>query len=310
MRTWAWVSFWILGMIWGSSFLLIRVGVDAVSPAQLVFIRTLVAAVGLNIVLFARGKRLPTDRSLIGALAILGVGNATIPYFLLALGEQTVESNVASVLQSTAAMFTLVIAHFFLPDERMTPKKVAGLLLGFVGVTVLATRAEQGEGLNTIPGMLAIVGASLFYATFTVFTRRVIQRRVEPMAIAAGSFISSAVSAFALMWIEPLFGGRSPVMLATLSSDSLIAVFMLGFLNTFIAYLFFYFIIDQLGAFRASNVTYIVPVVGVILGWLVLGETVDLRLVLGAALIFSGIAVINVRFSTLLRPRTAPQAGD
>ena len=98
-------------------------------------------------------------------------------------------------------------------------------------------------------------------------------------------------------------------MLSTLPMDSLLAVFMLGFLNTFVAYLFFYYIIQQLGAFRASNVTYIVPVIGVILGWLVLDETIDIRLALGAGLILAGITVINVRFSAL-RLRPAPQGGD
>lgn len=308
MRTWAWTSFWILGFIWGSSFLLIRVGVGVISPAQLVFIRTAVAAIGLNTVLLLRGKRLPTDWRTIRALALIGVGNATIPYYLLALGEQSIESNVASVLQATASMFTLVIAHFFLPDERMTLKKVLGLLLGFFGVLVLASRAQQ-NGQNSLLGMLAVVGASMFYASFIVYSKKVIQGKIEPMVIAAGSFIASAISAFVLLNLEPILGGRAPVPLNTLSADSLLAVFMLGFLNTFIAYLFFYYIIQQLGAFRASNVTYIVPVIGVILGWLVLDEQIDIRLAIGAALIVCGIAVINVRFSTL-RLRPEPQGGD
>lgn len=309
MRTWAWVSFWILAFIWGSSFLLIRVGVGVVSPAQLVFIRTAVAAIGLNVVLLLRGKRLPTDWQTIRALALIGVGNATIPYYLLALGEQSIESNVASVLQATASMFTLVIAHFFLPDERMTRKKVLGLLLGFFGVLILASRAEQGGEANALPGMLAVVAASSFYATFIVYSKKVIQGKIEPMVIAAGSFIASAASAFVLLLLEPAFGGRAPVMLNTLTTDSLLALFMLGFLNTFIAYMFFYYIVQQLGAFRASNVTYIVPVIGVILGWLVLDEAVDIRLALGAALILSGITVINVRFAAL-RLRPVPQGGD
>jgi drug/metabolite transporter (DMT)-like permease len=205
-------------------------------------------------------------------------------------------------------MFTLVIAHFFLPDERMTLKKVLGLLLGFFGVLVLASRAQQ-NGQNSLLGMLAVVGASSFYATFIVYSKKVIQGKIEPLVIAAGSFIASAISAFVLLNLEPILGGRAPVPLNTLSADSLLAVFMLGFLNTFIAYLFFYYIIQQLGAFRASNVTYIVPVIGVVLGWLVLGEQIDIRLAIGAALIVCGIAVINVRFSTL-RLRPAPQGSD
>lgn len=312
MRKVAWTMFWLLGLIWGSSFLLIRVGVGALSPTQVVFIRTLIAALGLNAVLLMRGKRLPTDWATVKSLALIGIGNGTIPYLLLAVGEQSIESNVASVLQATASMFTLVIAHFFLPDERMTFRKIAGLLLGFCGVVILASRAANGDGNNSIFGMLCIVATSMFYAIFIVYSRKVIQGKIEPIVIAAGSFIFSVLTSFPLMWIEPLVGGRAAVPLADIEPVTVAAVFMLGFLNTFIAYLFFYYIVQQLGAFRASNVTYIVPVVGVVLGWLVLDENVDLRLILGAALIFTGIAVINMRLQMLrrLRPSTAASAGD
>ncbi len=302
-RTLAWVLFWILGLIWGSSFLLIRVGVGEMSPSQVVFIRTVIAAVGLNTVLLVQGRRLPTSPAVLRAFFVIGLGNAAIPYMLLGLGEQTVESNVASILQSTTSMFALVFAHFILPDERITPRKLIGLVLGFTGVVVLASRSGTEGVENALIGQVSVVGASLFYAFFTVYSRTLIRERIEPLVLSAGTFIFAALGGLVFMLLEPVLGGRAPADLTTVSSGSLVAVLTLGALNTFVAYLFYYFIVQQLGAFRGTMVTYIVPLVGVTLGWLVLQEAVDIRLLVGGALIFAGIASINLRLSWLrLRP--------
>lgn len=302
-RTLAWLSFWFVALIWGSSFLLIRVGVGSVSPGQLVFIRTAIAAVGLNAVLLLQGRRLPTDWKTIRSLFLIGLGNGAFPYMLLALGEQSIESNLASVLQATASMFTLVFAHFVFHDERITTRKLIGLALGFSGVLVLASRSQGDHGQNSLIGQLCIVGASLFYAIFAIYSRKMLKNNVPPMVISAGTMLSAAFGGFVLMTIEPLLGGRSPVPLADLPQDALFAVLALGFFNTFIAYLFFYFIIQELGAFRATMVTYVVPVVGVTLGWLVLNESMDVLLLAGGGLIFAGIAVINLRREHLYRLR-------
>jgi drug/metabolite transporter (DMT)-like permease len=310
MRTWAWIGFWILGLIWGSSFLLIRVGVEEIPSAQLVFIRTLIAAVGLTIVALLRGKHFPTDRRTWSILALIGLVNATLPYFFIGLGEQVVASSVASIFQSTVNLFSLVFAHFVLADERITVNKFVGLILGFIGVVILSIRPGEGEQASTFLGPLAIVIASALYGAGAVFTKRTVSGRIEPIVIAAGSFIPAALFAFPLMYIEPLIGGRAPVDLFALRNDVIASALMLGFLNTFVAYLFFYFIIQQLGAFRATNVTYIVPVVGVFLGWLVLDEVIDLQLILGAVLIFAGLGFINLPRRRLpqFRTVTAPSS--
>jgi drug/metabolite transporter (DMT)-like permease len=304
MNKLAWGLFFVVGLIWGSSFLLIRVGVEAVPASQVVFTRTLIAAVGLNIALLVRGKRLPTDWPTIRALGIIGIGNSAIPYMLIAVGEQTVPSGLTAVLQATAALFTLVIAHFTLADERITARKVLGLALGFGGIVVLSSRQlGSGQSLNEgFLGMIAIMGGSLFYAIFTVYSKKLIRKDVEPLQVAAGSFISAAIGGAVLCVIEPLFpGGRSFVPYTDLSGDVLRAIVVLGVLNTFVAYLFFYYLIQQLGAFRASMVTYVVPPVGLFLGWLFLNERLDLLLLLGAGLIFTGIAVVNIRLQNLRR---------
>lgn len=292
----AWISFWILGFIWGSSFLLIRIGVDEMSATQLVLFRTSIAAIFLNIVLYLRGKRLPTDWPTVRALIIIGIGNATIPYTFISLGEQVISSGMAAVLQATASLFTLVIAHFAFSDERITRKKLIGLVVGFSGVIALSSNSIEGGQIDgeMLLGQLAIVAASLFYATFITYSRKVLKRDIEPLVISASTFIAASLCAVVFVLLEPVFGGRAFVPIDQLSSDALLTAFSLGFVNTFIAYMFFYFIIRELGAFRASMVTYVVPVVGLVLGWQLLDETVTASMLLGAGLIFTGIAIINL----------------
>lgn len=299
MKLRAWISFWILAAIWGSSFLLIRIGVSheegaaVMSAAQVAFLRSTIAAIGLNIVLFARGKRHTYDRSTWGGLALLGIGNAVLPYWLIGLGEQSIESALASIVQATVPMFSLVIAHFFLPDEKINIQKLVGLALGFTGVVVLATRSAGAGQENSLIGMFAVVLASLSYAIFVVYSRRSLLKKLEPIQVASGSFIFSALGGIVFIYLEPLLGGRPPADLAAVPQNVLLAVGLLGLVNTFVAYLFFYAIIKELGAFVASNVTYVVPVFGVLLGALY-GEAIDGRLILGGVLIFSGLAAINL----------------
>src|SRR5262245_9474489 len=142
----AWGGFWLLALIWGSSFLFIRIAVEQLPPFQLVFIRTGVAAIGLTSVVYLRGKRLPTDWRSIGDLLFLGTVNTVIPFALITWGETQIESGLASVLQGTAALFTLVLAHFTFADERISWRKLAGLLIGFLGVVVLASRSAGDDG--------------------------------------------------------------------------------------------------------------------------------------------------------------------
>lgn len=295
----AWASFWAVAFIWGSSFLLIRVGVEGLSATQVVFIRTSIAAVFLTLTLYLTGGRLPRDWPTIRSLIIIGIGNAAIPYTFISLGEQTITSGMAAVLQSTASLFTLIIAHFIFADERITRKKVLGLIVGFLGVLVLSSGSIEGTQINVpvLLGQLAIVMGSLFYGIFTVYSRTVIKKSISPMVISAGTFIPAAICAFAFMLIEPLIGGRAAVPLSEASRDTVIAVLILGFFNTFIAYIFFYYIVQELGAFRASMVTYVVPVIGLVLGAVVLREVIELYMIIGAVLIFAGIGIINVTFT-------------
>ncbi|NWF69610.1 MAG: DMT family transporter [Chloroflexi bacterium] len=294
----AWVFFWLLALIWGSSFLLMRIGVAQIPPAQLTFTRTVIAAVAMNITLLLLRKRYPTDRSTLIWLVVIGLGNTAIPFTLLAWGEQTVESGMTSVLQAITPVFALVIAHFTFADERITPLKIMGIALSFGGIVVLTSRdwaAGQGFG-GDLSGEIAILVASFCYGLFTNVSRKTLRdKKVEPVVVAAVSMTAAAVSAAVMMYTLPLLGERAPVSYASLTPEVLRAGVVLGVLNTFVAYLMFYYVIEGLGAARAAMVTYVVPVVAVTLGALFLNEMIDATLLLGSALILAGIALVNLR---------------
>lgn len=291
-----WLAFWLLGLIWGSSFLLIRVGVHEMTPFQVVFIRTVIAAVGMNIVLALQGKFLPwRDLRRLLPLIVIGIGNTSLPFFLISWGEQSIPSSLAGILQSTAVFFTMIAAHLAFHDERITPQKLVGLVIGFVGVALLATRDTGGEGMSpALLGALAVVAASLCYGVFTVYSKQQIRDRYEPLMVSAGAMTFAAISSGIAMIASPLLGGQPNTPLAEVSFDALAAVITLGVLNTFIAYLMYYNIVVSLGAARSSMVTYIVPAVSVLLGTVILNEVIDGRLLFGTALIFMGIAVVNL----------------
>lgn len=295
----AWLFFWLLGAIWGSSFLLMRIGVAEIPPAQLTLIRAGIAAIGMNAVLFFTRRRYPTNPDLLRSLVIIGIGNTAIPFTLLAWGEQIIPSGLTSVIQAIVPVFSLVIAHFTFTDERMTPLKVAGVLLGFVGIIILSltapaeTATANATLTNPVLGVAAIVIASLCYGIFTVYSRKVYQRhKVEPVVVSTVTMTSAAAFATLLMFVLPIFGERPPVSPFDLSPSALQIGFILGFLNTFIAYLLFYDIIPKLGASRSSMVTYVVPVFAVGLGILA-QEPITFGMICGAALIMSGILLAN-----------------
>jgi drug/metabolite transporter (DMT)-like permease len=299
----AWGGFWLLALIWGSSYLFIRIGVEQLPPFQLVFIRTGIAAIGLNSMVYLRGKRMPLDWKSAGDLLFLGIVNTVIPFALITWGETRIESGLASVLQGTAALFTLVLAHFTFVDERISWRKLAGLLIGFLGVVVLASRSVGDEISRTswtvhLLGQLAIVVASFCYALGGTYGRKVMQNRLEPIVVAAGAMTVAAITSGIIAYVSPILGGPPAISLGQLGPRVLGATLALGLVNTFGAYLIFYPLVAVLGAARTSMVTYIIPVVGLVLGTIFLGEQVDLRLTIGAIMIVGGIGIVNLKIAS------------
>jgi drug/metabolite transporter (DMT)-like permease len=283
----SWGAFLLLGSIWGSSFLWIKIALEELEPFTLVGYRLLFGAVGMALVLIARRPALPKERRTWLLLALMGLTNTALPFVLISWGETVIDSAVASILNSTTPLFTLIIAHYFLSDERMNLARALGLLLGFAGILLLFSRDVGLEGFRSgLLGQAAVLAAALSYAGSSVFARRAF--RDVPLLIQAAIPLFSADL---LIWVGAI-ALESPVNIPALPI-TWVALAWLGLLGSCIAYLLYFYLINNVGSTRSTLVTYMFPVIGVALGVLFLDERLDLRLIIGALMVVAGIGVVN-----------------
>jgi drug/metabolite transporter (DMT)-like permease len=284
-----WGAFWVLGLIWGSSFLWIRIAVQEIGPVTLVSFRLLFGVLGLAIVMLWMRPPLPRDARTWMLLALLGIVNMAIPFVLVSWGETRISSALAAVLNGSTPLFTIVMAHLFLRDDRITVARVAGLVVGFGGIVVLLSRDLGAKSLrSSLPAQGAVLLAALFCAGSAVFARS----RFHGVSPIVHAFVP-LVAADAVVWLL-LPAVEAPVRLPSLPITWL-ALVWLGLLGSCLAYLLYYYLIHAWGPTRATVVTFVIPVVGLVLGILFLHETADWRLLGGAALIVGSIGIINLR---------------
>ena len=284
----AWLAFGALSAIWGSSFLWIKIAVQEVGPFRLVAFRLLFGVIGLLIAGRLTRQPLRLSRKQLPSYLLLALVNTALPFTLISWGETRIDSGMASVLNGTVPLFTLVIAHFWLQDERITLPRTVGLLIGFTGVAVLVgqnfdlSRILEGSAL----GQLAVLAASASYAIGLTLTRKRF-RGQPPVAQATLVVLFSDL----MLWACAL-AFESPVRVPELSL-TWIALLWLGFLGTGLAYLLYFYLINEWGSTRTSVVTYTMPVIGVILGVVFLGELLSVSLILGVGLVLAGIGFVN-----------------
>ena len=273
----------LLGTIWGSSYLFIKVLVDAVSPAVMVSVRFGLGALALGTVLAVRGGRLPAFGRIWFHLAVMSLFVNVTPFLLIAWGSQSAESALAAVLNGTTPLFTLVFAAAIFRSEAFTPARVSGVLIGFAGVLALTGGSFRDLGSVASLGELALLLSSVCYGFGFAYARQFV--RGDPLSnVTAQLIIGAAIT-------TPIAVATGWVRTENLHAGNVAAWIILGILGTGIAYLFYYSLIGQIGATRASLVTYITPVVGLILGWLVLGENLGLAGIAGMLLIITGVAI-------------------
>jgi drug/metabolite transporter (DMT)-like permease len=286
LKTKHWIVFIVLGLIWSSSFLWIKIGVQEIGPMALTAFRMLFGALTAAAIGLVLKVQWPRDAKTWRDFAILGPASLAIPIFFISWGEQTIDSAVASILNATVPLFTIFIAHIFLQDDKMTAQKVLGLLIGFAGVVVLMSEDITSGAQSSLLGQAAVILASLFYAGSAVFARRV-TRHVDGIVRGALPLVTSAV----FMWaIGPL--AERPFEFPSLPL-TWISVLWLGILGSGLAVIMLYYLIHEIGPTRTSMVTYLFPVGGVILGVIFLDEHLSWQLVAGTLLIILSLVVVN-----------------
>jgi drug/metabolite transporter (DMT)-like permease len=286
----------ILSILWGGSFFFVEVALTELPPFTVVLGRVGFAAIALILFVYGVGHRMPVDFRLWGAFIVMGALNNLIPFSLIVWGQTQIASGLASILNATTPLFTVLLAHFFTKDEKMTPNRVVGVLLGLVGVTVMiGGEFLAGLGLGGI-AKLAVLGAALSYAVAGIFGRRF--EDTPPLVTAAGQ-----VTATTVLMLPVVLLVDQPWNLPAPSLTTWGTVVCLALLSTAVAYLIYFRILATAGATNLLLVTFLIPVSAILLGVTILGERLEPRHFAGMALISLGLGAIDGRPLALLRRR-------
>ncbi|MEO8745182.1 MAG: DMT family transporter [Candidatus Dormiibacterota bacterium] len=285
-----------LALIWGVSFLLIKVAVRDMSPEVLLLVRSASGCLALAVIVRLMGRPLlgPGWRTRLGSFAIMAITNAVVPWIAIAWGEERISSGLASILNSTTTLWTAVLIYWVMPSERPSAVNYVGVALGFAGVAILVLPGIAAHGVSgSFFGAMAVVLASLSYAVNALYQRRKM-RNVSVFDVSLGQLGASVLFAI-------------PIAVPTLASvhfapGSMAAVIALGAGGTGVAYLLYYYVMNSLGAVRAAGVTLLVPVTAVFWGVILLGETLSLTIVIGMVVILAGIVLTNVGRFTQSKP--------
>jgi drug/metabolite transporter (DMT)-like permease len=285
-----WAMLLILSVLWGGSFFFIGVAVKELPPLTIMMLRVGCAALILNLVVRFMGQWMPRDPRVWLAFCGMGLLNNVIPQTLIVWGQTQIPSGLASILNATTPLFGVLVAHFFTLDEKMTGKKLAGVIIGFIGVAIMVgPEALSGLGSH-IWAQLAILLASVFYAISGVYGRRFKQMGVTPMMTATGQLTASTLMLTPLALLVD-----HSWTLAQPSLSAWIAIAGLAILSTALAYLMFFRILASSGATNLMLVTFLIPISAVLLGSLFLGEKLLAKHFIGMACIGAGLAAIDGR---------------
>ncbi|HWA49745.1 MAG TPA: DMT family transporter [Dongiaceae bacterium] len=295
-----WVLLIALSVLWGGSFFFVGVAVAELPPFTIVLLRVTIAALALHLALRMLGVAMPWDRNAWLAFFGMGLLNNAIPFSLIVWGQTQIASGLASILNATTPLFTVLVAHVVTADERLSRARLVGVLLGIAGVVVMIGPAAVAELGRDVLAQLAILAAALSYACAGVFGRRFKRMGVAPLATAAGQ-----VSASSLLILPLALMVDRPWTMPVPGVAALAAILGLALLSTALAYYLFFRILAAAGAVNLLLVTFLIPISAILLGCLVLGEMLTVAQVAGMALIGAGLAAIDGRIPTALRARLA-----
>jgi drug/metabolite transporter (DMT)-like permease len=272
--------------IWGSTWLFIKLGLEDLPPLTFAGIRFVIAFFILLIIIRIRGLPLPRSRSDLQLLTLTGFLSFTVNYGTIFWGEQHISSGLAAVLQATIPAFGLVIAHFYLPGERMTWARIVGVILGVIGVAVVFSNQLEIAGGKALAGSVAVVFGSAVVAYSNVLVKAR-GKKLDPAILAAGQMFFGLIPL--LLVGIPLEGNPFKFHWTPMA---VLALFYLAVVGSVIAFLLYYWLVHNMDVTKSMLIALVTPVVAVILGMIVLREQLNWRTIAGGALIMSGIGFI------------------
>jgi drug/metabolite transporter (DMT)-like permease len=283
-----WLLLIVLSIFWGGSFFFAEIAVREIPPMTLALGRCAIAAAVLLVYVRATGLELPKGGGVWLSLLALAVINTVLPFTLIFWGQTHIESGLAGILNATAPLFSILLAHFATTDDRLTGRRAVGIAIGFIGaVIVIGIDALSHLGVQTF-AQLAIVAAAFCYAAAGVFGRRF--KAYPPAVIAASVLILGSIMLLPLS----AFVDR-PWTLPAPSRSALAAMIGLAVISTALAFLIYFRVLARAGAVNLQLVAYLIPVSAILLGVGFLGETLAQRHIVGMIVIAIGLAVIDGR---------------
>ncbi|MDV7106354.1 DMT family transporter [Vibrio sp. TH_r3] len=289
MNSKVWAMLLLLSILWGGSFFFVGVAVNDLPPLTIVTLRVGIAAFTLWGIAMMIGLRPPKSLKVWASFLGMGLLNNVIPFALIVWGQTQIASGLASILNAATPIFTVVVAGILLPDERPTPLKLIGVVLGFVGVAVMIGVPALGNESNLL-AQLAIIGAAISYAFAGVYGRRFKSLGVNPVITAAGQVTASTLI---LLPIALFVDGA--IDADNTSMNTWMAIVGLAVASTAIAYVLYFRILELAGATNVLLVTLLVPISAVLLGSLFLNESLEMIHILGMVLIAFGLSAIDGR---------------
>jgi drug/metabolite transporter (DMT)-like permease len=284
-----WVLLVVLGLMWGTSYAFIKLGVQNGLPTfTLITTRLLIGFLLLAAVVAVAREPLPRNPRTYANLLVMAIVNIVIPFTLITSAEQSVPSSIAAIINGAVPLVVILLAALVFPDEPITLNRLLGLLVGYAGVIVIVSPGLATSTGGQISGELALVGSTISYGIGAVFARAKM-RGLRPMIPALFQV------AFALVLVAILaFVNEKPLDVAW-NQNALVAVLWLGVFGSGFAYLLNFRLLGRIGATRTAILAYFLPIVGIVSGALMFGETVEPVVAIGTGLVIVGIALVNSR---------------
>ena len=285
-----WLLLLLLSVVWGGSFFFVGIAVEALPPLTIVALRVSLAALALLAVVFFTDLKMVREVKIWLAFIFLGILNNVVPFTLIVWGQTHIASGLASILNATTPIFTLVAAHLLTRDEKITSHKLVGVLIGFGGVILMLGDELMGGFSNSLIAQLAVLGAAISYALAGIFGRRFAKIGIKPMVTATGQVTASSVFLIPLAIFHD-----QPFSLPMPGIEILLAILGLALISTAFAYILYFRILATAGATNLLMVTLLIPVSAILLGTLLLGEQLELKHLAGMSLISIGLLLIDGR---------------
>jgi drug/metabolite transporter (DMT)-like permease len=288
-----WLLFLVLGLMWGSSYLFIKIGVEAgLPPLTLVMGRLLIGGALLFAVVRLAREPLPKSIKEYAKLSVLGFFGIALPFYLITVAEASTDSALAAVLVSPVPLFVIPMSALFLRDEKLTPARILGVVIGLIGVAILVGFDPASLARNDFGAELLLVASAISYAIAGVYAKKYIvgyRPMIPALFEVVTALVMVAVAAFIFErpWEAPI------------NFDSVLSVAWLGLFGSGFAFLIFFRLISNWGATRTSTVAYLMPVVGIVLGAMFLAEAITANRLIGTALVIGGVALVNVKRETI-----------